>query len=53
MPHHLLDVIQAVAELKHTTPDVIQRAVERNWERLVQGDAWLKERLVGLLDGHG
>jgi TatD DNase family protein len=48
MPHHLLEVVQAVAELKHTTPEAIQQAVQRNWERLVQGDPRLAGRWVGL-----
>jgi Tat protein secretion system quality control protein TatD with DNase activity len=44
MPRHLLEVVQAVAELKGTTPEAIRQAVQRNWLRLVQGDAWLGER---------
>jgi Tat protein secretion system quality control protein TatD with DNase activity len=52
MPHHLLEVVQAVAELKRTTPDAVEQAVQRNWLRLVQDDAWLAGRLVGLPDEH-
>jgi TatD DNase family protein len=48
MPHHLLEVIQAVAELKRTTPEAIQQAVQGNWQRLVQGDAWVGGQLVEL-----
>jgi TatD DNase family protein len=48
MPRHLLEVVQAVAELKGTTPEAIRQAIQRNWLRLVQGDAWLGGRWVGL-----
>jgi TatD DNase family protein len=53
MPHHLQEVIQAVADLKQTTPQGIRQTVHRNFLRLVQDDPWLPERYVKLLSGGG
>ena len=44
MPHHLEDVIQALARLKDTTPEVIQKQVSHNFLRLVEDDAWLPRK---------
>ena len=49
MPHHLIEVIRAVADLKQTTPEVIRQTVQQNFERLVQDDPWLPEALTKLL----
>jgi TatD DNase family protein len=52
MPHRLEKVIQTLAELKHTTPEVIGQTVQRNMLRLAQDDAWLPERYIRLLSGN-
>jgi TatD DNase family protein len=49
MPHHLEEVIQALADLRDTTPEVIQQTVHRNFLRLIRDDPWLPERYIKLL----
>jgi hypothetical protein len=53
MPHRLEEIIQTLAELRRTTPDLIQQTVHRNFVRLVQDDPWLPGRYTRLLSGHG
>ena len=49
MPRLLLDVIQAVAELKKTTAEVIIRTVRDNFLRLIRDDPWLSDVRARLL----
>jgi TatD DNase family protein len=51
MPHHLQAVLQTLARLKDTTPEVIQTWVDHNFLRLVKDDSWLPERHVSLFQG--
>ncbi len=48
MPHHLQKVIQVVADLKQTTPDLIRQTVQANFSRLIQDDPWLPEQYINL-----
>lgn len=41
MPHHLHEVIQAIATLKSTSAEAIMRTVQQNFVRLIQDDAGL------------
>lgn len=51
MPHHLQAVIHTLAELKHTTPEVIRGTTHRNLLRLLQDAPWLPGRYLRLLSG--
>lgn len=41
MPRVLKEVIQALAELRQTAPEIVTRTVEQNFFRLVRDDPWL------------
>jgi hypothetical protein len=52
MPLALLDVIQALAEVRGATPEAIEAAVLRNFWRLTGDDPWLAGywRRLGLVE---
>jgi TatD DNase family protein len=43
MPAVLNEVIQAIAQIKETTPDTIARVVQENFLRLIRNDPWLSD----------
>ncbi|GAB4534214.1 MAG: TatD family hydrolase [Anaerolineae bacterium] len=51
MPHHLEGVIQTIADLKGSSPEMIRQTVHRNLLNLFQDDLWLPTLYVELLSG--
>ncbi len=43
MPNDLIEVIEAIAELRGSSPDAIARAVHENMLRLLEQDVWLAD----------
>ncbi|MCG8350168.1 MAG: TatD family hydrolase [Chloroflexales bacterium] len=41
MPRHLTQVVETLADIKHTTPSAIVQTVQENFLRLIQDDLWL------------
>jgi hypothetical protein len=43
MPRVVKEVIQAIAQIKKTTPKAMIEAVEKNFLELIRDDPWLQE----------
>jgi len=43
MPTAIQNVVEAVAELRNTTPERIERLVEANFGRMIEDDQWLDD----------
>jgi len=41
-PHHIIDVVQKLAEVRQVAVETITETVEDNFRRLVRGDTWLQ-----------
>ena len=41
MPKAIVDVVTALAALRHSTPEIIERLVQANFTRLIANDLWL------------
>lgn len=44
MPAAIRKVVEAVAELRQTTPERIESLVQKNFSRLIAADPWLRDR---------
>jgi Tat protein secretion system quality control protein TatD with DNase activity len=48
MPTAIKDVVNALAELRQSTPERIEQLVHDNFARLIKNDPWLKDVRVAL-----